>query len=152
MVDYHPAKLFTLEEAKRTLPVVRAITRDMSALAHQIVERKTRLHYFHSRGGGDASDPYSEEMAAVGEQLSADVDRLNELADELRELGIEPKGAAEGLVDFPAEYEGRVVFLCWKLDEPQVAHWHEIEAGFAGRRVIHPEQWCLSANSETVAT
>jgi hypothetical protein len=41
-----------------------------------------------------------------------------------------------GLVDFPALIAGREVYLCWVDDEPAVAHWHEIEAGFRGRRPL----------------
>jgi hypothetical protein len=46
------------------------------------------------------------------------------------------KGLDEGLLDFPSEHEGRVVYLCWRFDEPRIAWWHEIDAGFAGREPI----------------
>ena len=49
---------------------------------------------------------------------------------------MEPKGAVEGLVDFPAEMDGRIVYLCWKLGEPEVLHWHDLESGFAGRQSL----------------
>jgi hypothetical protein len=39
-------------------------------------------------------------------------------------------------VDFPALLDGREVYLCWVVGEPEVAHWHELEAGFAGRRAL----------------
>jgi hypothetical protein len=32
--------------------------------------------------------------------------------------------------------DGRIVFLCWKLGEPEVTHWHELDAGFAGRQSL----------------
>jgi hypothetical protein len=41
-----------------------------------------------------------------------------------------------GLIDFPALRDGEEVYLCWLLDEPEVAHWHAIEAGFPGRRPL----------------
>ena len=56
--------------------------------------------------------------------------------EELRDLGVEPKNGPEGLVDFPSLLDGRVVYLCWKLDETEVAHWHEIDGGFAGRQPL----------------
>jgi hypothetical protein len=37
-------------------------------------------------------------------------------------------------VDFPSLREGRIVYLCWRLGEDEVAWWHEVDAGFAGRQ------------------
>jgi hypothetical protein len=41
---------------------------------------------------------------------------------------------ARGLVDFPAIRDGAEVYLCWLVDEDQIAFWHDLDAGFAGRR------------------
>ncbi|HUX86133.1 MAG TPA: DUF2203 family protein [Chloroflexota bacterium] len=41
-----------------------------------------------------------------------------------------------GLVDFPAERDGRVVYLCWRRGEDQIHYWHELDAGFAGRQPL----------------
>jgi hypothetical protein len=54
--------------------------------------------------------------------------------ERLAALGVEMKGIDEGLVDFPSEREGRVVYLCWRLGEPDIEHWHELDAGFRGRQ------------------
>jgi hypothetical protein len=58
---------------------------------------------------------------------------------ELRELGVDFKGFEQGLVDFPGERDGRVVCLCWKLDEDEVKFWHEVSDGYAGRQPL--SQW-----------
>jgi len=62
---------------------------------------------------------------------------IQALVDPLVEAGLEVKGL-EGLVDFRAQREGRVVYLCWRFPETRVGHWHELEAGFQGRRPIRP--------------
>ncbi|HXH22965.1 MAG TPA: DUF2203 domain-containing protein, partial [Dehalococcoidia bacterium] len=54
----------------------------------------------------------------------------------LRRLGGEVKGIEQGLVDFPSLREGRTVYLCWRLGEDEVAWWHDVDAGFAGRRPL----------------
>ena len=41
-----------------------------------------------------------------------------------------------GLVDFPALASGRPIWLCWKLGEDDIAYWHELEAGIAGRKPL----------------
>ena len=48
------------------------------------------------------------------------------------------KDIDEGLVDFPAVREGAEILLCWRLGEDEVAHWHGLEEGFAGRKRLDP--------------
>ena len=56
--------------------------------------------------------------------------------EQLERLDIVVRDLERGLVDFPAVIDGREVYLCWLLDEPQVTHWHGVESGFAGRRPL----------------
>jgi hypothetical protein len=56
--------------------------------------------------------------------------------EQLERLDIVVRDLERGLVDFPAVIDGREVYLCWLLDEPQVTHWHAVESGFAGRRPL----------------
>lgn len=131
-----PAKLFTIEKANAALPLVRAICEDLAALSRDVVERRERLAMLRSGRQADQRDAYSEELAQIEEELEKELERLQGYVDELRELGVEPKNPLEGLVDFPCQMDGRVVYLCWKLGEPEVLFWHEIEAGFAGRQPL----------------
>jgi hypothetical protein len=133
---YTPSKIFTIEQANAMLPLVRAITTDVANLARELVERRHRLDIITAGRDLKAGDPYADELAHVDAELERDAVRLKAYLDELKELGVEPKGAVEGLVDFPALLEGRLVFLCWKLGEPEVTHWHELEGGFAGRQSL----------------
>ena len=134
--EYRPPRLFTIEEANAMLPLVRAITRDMVQLAKNIVERQQRVEYLKAGRDIERGDPYSDELAQSLDDLEKDKDRLRDYVLELRELGVEPKGAVEGLVDFPAMFDGQLVLLCWKFDEPEVLFWHTLEGGFAGRQSL----------------
>ncbi|MCA9249154.1 MAG: DUF2203 domain-containing protein [Planctomycetales bacterium] len=139
MDDYRPAKLFTPEEANAALPLVRAIVRDLAGLSCEVADRRARLAALLSSRNSDEldqADPYSAELAQIQDELDNDTRQLQEYVRELRDLGVEPKNGPEGLVDFPAEMDGRIVYLCWKLGEPEVLHWHELEAGFAGRQPL----------------
>ena len=49
---------------------------------------------------------------------------------------MELKDYQTGLIDFIGRHEGRDVYLCWKLGEEQITHWHELNAGFAGRQPV----------------
>ena len=142
MENNRPPKIFTVEEANACLPLVRAIARDLSELARDVEERRARLnHLTAGRAEIDegAHDPYASELAHVQRELQSDTSQLQEYARELRELGVEPKDALAGLVDFPSEMDGRLVYLCWKLDEPEVLYWHELTDGFRGRQALTAE-------------
>ncbi len=56
--------------------------------------------------------------------------------DELGQIGCIFKGFEEGLIDFPAFHEERMVYLCWRHGEERIEHWHELDSGFAGRRPL----------------
>src|SRR6478736_1100253 len=117
-------RLFTIDQANAMLPLVRAITTDLAKVAKGVVERRRRLALLTSGRDLKPGDPYSDELAQMESELERDAVRLQEYVEELRELGVEPKGAVEGLVDFPCKMDGRVVLLCWKLGEPEVLYWH----------------------------
>lgn len=129
-------RLFTVEEANSTLPLVQAIVRDVVRVSHEIVERRERLCQVRGGRKPKPGDPYSEELAQIEESLEQERAKLYEYAEELRELGVELKDGLSGLVDFRCRMDGRVVYLCWKLGEPEVLHWHELDSGFSGRRPL----------------
>jgi len=127
-------KFFSLEQANAALPLVRAIVRDMSELSRDLIERRERLATLMAGREQRPDNPYHQELAQMEEELAKDADRLREYVLELQALGVEPKNGPEGLVDFPTFVHGRPAYLCWKLGEPEVAFWHDLEAGFAGRQ------------------
>jgi hypothetical protein len=46
------------------------------------------------------------------------------------------KDINSGLVDFLAQREGRDIYLCWQYGEDHIRHWHDLDAGFAGRQLM----------------
>jgi hypothetical protein len=131
-----PARLFTIDQANAMLPLVRAICLDLSNLARDVMERRHRLALLTAGRELKSGDPYSDELSQMEAELEQDAARLQEYVDELRQLGVEPKGAVEGLVDFPSDLDGRIVYLCWKLGEPEVLYWHDLDSGYAGRQPL----------------
>jgi hypothetical protein len=121
-------KYFTVTEANAVLPLARSIVRDIAELADSLQERYDRL-----TAAGDLAGDQKEEWE---QELEQDQEKMRVYVEELQDLGIELKDFHTGLVDFPARMGNREVYLCWKLGEPEVAHWHELDAGFAGRRKI----------------
>lgn len=120
-------RYFGVEEANRLVPLLRGTfekVRPWVARAQAITRELDSL--------GDKNDALTETLREEREAL---IRKLRETLLPLQEMGLEIKGA-EGLVDFRARMEGRTVYLCWRMGEPAVAYWHELDTGFAGRRPI----------------
>lgn len=129
-------KYFTPAQANKTLPLVRAIVRDITELAESLRTRHETLARLKAAGGQSNSPAHEEELIDAQNQFDEGREQLQAYANELTELGVELKDIHTGLVDFPAWMDNREVYLCWRLGEPEVAHWHELEAGFAGRQPL----------------
>lgn len=134
--EYSPKKLFTPAEANRMLPLVRRITEDIRSTYRQLVDKHERYQELAPRGEDAAPLDQSDTLADLRESMERDHEVILGFAKELDDLGVVLKGEADGLVDFPCLRDGRVVFLCWKLGEPGIEYWHEIEAGFRGRQPL----------------
>lgn len=132
-------RFFSVAEANSTLPLVRAIVQDITALAHELSERRERLNRLKPSGRFRLSDAHEEELQQVRAELDRGQQKMEEYVRELAQLGVELKDYFTGLIDFPSLMNGRPVYLCWRLGEPEVAHWHELEAGFAGRQKLTPD-------------
>jgi hypothetical protein len=135
-VERKKKKYFTVEEANRTLPLVRVIVSDILRQYESVLQLKERLSSVVSDRKRPSADPYSEELAQSKAELEAEEQKLHAFIDELNELGVEFKGGPDGLCDFLTVVDGREVYLCWRLGEAEVLHWHELNAGFAGRKPL----------------
>ncbi|GIW75131.1 MAG: hypothetical protein KatS3mg104_0194 [Phycisphaerae bacterium] len=119
-------KYFTLAEANRTLPLVRRIVADI------VSTHETATHLHAQLENRD----YPQSREDLENQLEQTVDRLNDLLDELKAIGCELKDYRMGLVDFPSRHQGREIYLCWRLGEQTIGHWHELHTGFQGRQPV----------------
>jgi hypothetical protein len=124
---------FTVEQANRTLPLVRRIVDDIVAHHRRWLDRVREFELLSAGSAAERVSPRAEEVQRDVLMLAGQIDGF---VAELTELGIEFKDFALGLVDFPSEIEGREVYLCWKLGEPDVRFWHERDAGYSGRRPV----------------
>ncbi len=129
-------KYFTVPEANAALPLVRAIVRDIAELANELRERHERLGRLRPRERGGRSEAHQEELLQAEAEFERGQERMQEYEIELKQLGVELKDYFTGLIDFPCWMNGHEVYLCWRLGEPEVGHWHEIDAGFAGRQKL----------------
>lgn len=131
-----PLKVFSVEQANATLPLVRQIARDMVELSRDMEDRRERLTHLTSGRDMSTGDPYDDELAEMQSNLESDSLRLLGYFDELEKIGVELKSPTEGLIDFPSMVDGQLAYLCWKFNEPEIKYWHALNAGFSGRRPL----------------
>ena len=129
-------KYFTVTEANATLPLVRAIVRDITELARDLRERHERLARVRPSQRGTLGEAYQEELQQVQAEFDRDQERMQEYEQELKNLGRRAEGLLHRPDRFPRWMDDHEVYLCWRLGEAEVAHWHELDAGFAGRQKL----------------
>ena len=128
-------RFFSLEEATALLPRLGEIVREMQSKKPQLDALREELGEMTETASGNGH-LVENDMRQKRRQAQILVERLNELITELNGMGCELKGVEEGLVDFPAQREGRTVYLCWKLGEDSIDWWHELDTGFSGRKPL----------------
>ena len=124
-------KLFTVQQANRTLPLVRRIVADIVAQYHeleQLLRQRERLQPLRR----------AAEISAVDTRAARGTQRLNALIEEVNSIGCELKDWQSGRVDFRSLHDGRDVCLCWKPGEESIRYWHELDAGSSARQPLGP--------------
>lgn len=123
-------KNFSVDEANALLPQLTRLLEKMLASRQHIIETRKVWEPImekagHNGGGG-----------AAGTELYKDTERIHLTLEQINGWGILIKDVDTGLVDFPHLRDGREVYLCWRLGEPRVEYWHDIDSGFAGRQPL----------------
>lgn len=123
-------KVFTVDEANDLLPSIgprlRLIQAYYEKLSNLRESAKAAAEASEFGGGMEGGSGYVKTLYEIGK-----------VTTELHDLGIQLKDYSRGLIDFPSMKEGRIVLLCWQLGEgDRIEWWHEIEAGFAGRKPL----------------
>ncbi|MFH1747223.1 MAG: DUF2203 domain-containing protein [Planctomycetota bacterium] len=128
-------KTFTLSEANLSLVLVRKVVADITRRYAVLLDLRAQRYDLSRLKDVD------DQLDQLNERIEQTIEELNHLHDELHEIGCVLKDWTTGLVDFPGIRAGQPICLCWRLDEPNVTHWHEPHAGFAGRQPIDAD--CL---------
>lgn len=125
---------FTRAEAEAVLPRLEPLLRALRDLRARHVALEERLTTGQAKILGNGHGQLNN--AALVQQMREIEREIGERVEAVAQLGVLLKDIETGLVDFPTYRGRREVYLCWRLDEPRIAWWHEIEAGFAGRQPL----------------
>lgn len=133
-----PSRLFTLEEANALVPQLNSLCAEQierrAAIEKRLVELAQKTGAPPEGVMEKPDDP--ADVRAIKRDIISRLHEYQSAWNELEKLGVVLKDARTGLMDFYARVDGKVVFLCWQYGEDCVAHYHDIDAGFSGRKPI----------------
>jgi hypothetical protein len=131
-------RFFTLEEASALLPSVKS-------LVGRQLERRNTLEQLLSQLALKTGTPPEtvvenpddpDDIRAMKRDITRRIEEYQRGWNELEDIGAVLKDARTGLIDFYSKIEGRTVFLCWRHGEDAIEHYHDLEAGVAGRKPL----------------
>ena len=126
LLDVHTRgmdRTFTLTEANDLLPEARERLERVVAMTRELHELARAVNAGESGQGGV---PEAKALEA----------RIDEALGWFRDAGIQVKGIAPALLDFPAEVDGQTVLLCWREGEDEITTFHPLETGYIGRQPL----------------
>jgi hypothetical protein len=127
-------RLFTVAEANNLLPDVMPLLLELRSYKVSLDSAFAALSALTPAMRQNGHAAQAQELESRIQELTAE---LADGIDQVTAMGIDIKSLDHGLIDFPSLRDGRVVFLCWRLGEgPTIRYWHDIDAGFAGRRPL----------------
>jgi len=122
-------RYFTLREANEALNIIRPIMDEVQAIRRKILASQPEAWPAIEKSVGNGGNRALSKMVQ-------DFEKLDALIHKILDTGVQIKDISIGLLDFSALKDGREVYLCWKYGEGEIGFWHEVEAGFAGRKPI----------------
>jgi len=127
---------FTREEANALLEEVRPIAEKLVAHRRAMAVAATRQARLVQRIAGNGGDFDPQEPRTIEERFQREGEAVARCVEQLEALGVLVKDLDRGLVDFPALRGGEEVLLCWEVGEDEIAYWHGVDEGFAGRKPL----------------
>ncbi|MEQ1825653.1 MAG: DUF2203 domain-containing protein [Pirellula sp.] len=131
------SQIFTLEQARSMLPLLRLIVTDISLSHRELTERKSNLRRMLRRHEGKARfQVYDAEITEIQEDLKSESAHLDDYVSELEQLGVILRSAHDGVVDFPALIDDTPAFYTWQMEQTDILDFHWADESTADRRPI----------------
>ena len=124
-----PQRYFTLQEANETLDLIRPWMDEVQAIRQKVLKNQPEAWPAIQKSAGNGGNRALSNMVQDFEKFDALIHRIQDMDVLIKDINL-------GLLDFPALKDGREVYLCWQYGEGDIAFWHEVEEGYAGRQPI----------------
>jgi len=120
---------FTLQQANEALTIIRPIMDEVQTIRQKILAKQPEAWPAIEKSAGNGGNKALSAMVVDFEKLDALIHQIMDTGAQIKDINI-------GLLDFSALRDGHEVYLCWKYGEVDIAFWHEVDAGYAGRQLI----------------
>ncbi len=132
-------RTFTVREANQVIPAISKLLLELKEKQERVLKLETEIDVLElvSSQGNEQSTQELNRLIGVHHEH---VTEFYAIVDQIHQHGCLLKDVEAGLVDFYSVFDGKVVYLCWKLGEEKVAHWHEVGEGYAYRKPIDARQ------------
>ncbi|MEW6083312.1 MAG: DUF2203 domain-containing protein [Chloroflexota bacterium] len=122
-------KFFTLLEANEALKTIRPLMEEVMQIRQRILANQPEIWSAVEKSAGNGGNPVLSKMVLEFEKFDILIHKIQDAGAQIKDINI-------GLLDFSAQKDGREVYLCWQHGEGDIAYWHEVDAGYAGRQPI----------------
>jgi hypothetical protein len=122
-------QFFTLQQANEALKIIRPLMDEVQMIRQKIMENQPEAWPAIEKSVGNGGNRALSAMVQ-------DFEKLDKLVHRILDTGVQIKDVNLGLLDFSAIRDEQEVYLCWQYGEGDIAYWHEVDAGFAGRQPI----------------
>ncbi|MCY2985775.1 MAG: DUF2203 domain-containing protein [Planctomycetota bacterium] len=130
-------QIFSIEQARAMLPLLRLIVTDISLAHRDLTERKSNLRRMLRRNEGKARfQVYDAEITEIQEDLKNDSAHLDEYVSELEQLGVILRSAHDGIVDFPTVVDDMPAYYTWQMEQQDIVDFHRADESTADRKPI----------------
>ena len=131
------SKNFTVSEAQTLLPVLEALLRGAQRTYKKVSDLESEMQALNHRiflSGGMHVDVVAAARRR-GEREKA-AQSTKEALEEMEAIGVQVQSLEHGALDFPCQIGGETVYLCWKIGEPGIGHWHGVDDGLELRKPL----------------
>ena len=133
-------RVFTTEEAEELLPTVDSLLQKLvdTSVKQKLLEEQANEILDEVMEEGTHPNAI-DELKEIKETLDINVREIDKVEGEISNMGLNVKDPILGIVDFPAMRGDQPVYLCHRLGEKRMTHWHNVEDGFEGRIPLDKE-------------
>lgn len=128
-------RYYAIDEANAALPGVERILAALRDQREELILARDRALAL-TPDDGAATPEEAEQLRRIRLRMQGLIDQMQAGVARLVELDITLRDISTGLIDFPALVSGRPIWLCWRLGEGPIAHWHPHDEGFDSRRPL----------------
>jgi hypothetical protein len=128
--------MFTPDEANALLPDLRPLVERLVAHKQQLDRAEDARRALLGRIATNGGDITPSDVAEATTRVEREAEAVSQILEAIQSHGVQVKDLDLGLLDFPWQREDEVALLCWRLGEDEIAYWHGMDEGYAGRKPL----------------